>query len=137
MALTQKGINAMQKPGIFRIALLSLASMFFCGCATFPRSGASAITGMWTNALATVWTINSNGTFDVDLNHDGKRDAWGDYTVEGDTVTLMGTGGMVPKGCKGNGVYRFNRRRDTLRFTRVSDRCQLRVKNVMLVWRRK
>ena len=81
--------------------------------------------------------LNSNGSFDVDLNHDGKRDAWGNYTVQGDMITLMGTGGMVPKGCKGNGVYRFNRGRDTLRFTRVNDKCQLRVKNVMLVWHRK
>jgi hypothetical protein len=126
----------MKKLGGFGILLLGLASMCFCGCATYPRSGASAVTGTWTNALATIWTINSNGTFDVDLNHDGKRDAWGNYTVEGHTITLMGTGGKAPKGCKGNGVYRFNRGRDTLRFSRVSDNCQLRVRNVMLFWHR-
>ena len=121
----------------FRILLIGIFSVVLCACATYPRSGSQAVVGNWTNSLGTVWMLNGNGTFDVDLNHDGKRDAWGNYTVDGDTITIMGTGGMVPKGCKGNGVYRFNRGRDTLRFTRVSDKCQLRVKNVMLVWHRK
>jgi hypothetical protein len=127
----------MKKTRALRVVLLGLASMFSYGCATYPRSGTSAVAGTWTNALATVWTLDNNGTFEVDLNHDGKREAWGNYTIEGDTITLMGTGGYVPKDCKGNGVYRFNRGRDTLRFSRVSDKCQLRVRNVMLLWHRR
>jgi hypothetical protein len=121
----------------FRILLIGIFSVVLCACATFPRSGSQAVVGNWTNSLGTVWMLNGNGTFDVDLNHDGKRDAWGNYTVDGDKLTVRGTGGMVPQGCNGKGVYRFTRGQDTLRFTRVSDKCQVRVKNVMLVWHRK
>jgi hypothetical protein len=130
-------LNAMKIAFALRIVLIGIFSAVLCACATYPRSGPQAVAGTWTNALGTVWMLSSNGGFDVDLNHDGKRDAWGNYTVEGDTITIIGIGGKVPKGCKGNGVYHFNRERDTLRFTRVSDKCQLRVKNVMLVWHRK
>jgi hypothetical protein len=127
-------LNAMKIAFALRIALVGIFSAVLCACATYPRSGSQAVAGSWTNPLGTVWTLNSNGSFDVDLNHDGERDGWGKYTVEGDTITLMATGGMMPKDCKGDGVYRFNRGRDTLRFTRLSDKCQLRVRNVMLVW---
>ena len=41
--------------------------------------------------------MNADGSFEVDLNHDGKRDAWGTCKVEGDTITIVGTGGVVPK----------------------------------------
>jgi hypothetical protein len=82
--------------------------------------------------------MNTDGSFDVDLNHDGKRDAWGNCTIEGNTVTIVGTGGTVPKGCaKTIGVYHFTRSRDTLHFTLVKDACKERVKNVTLDWRRK
>jgi hypothetical protein len=121
----------------FQLCLVGIACLFLHACATYPRSGAAAVAGTWTNAFGTVWAINSNGTFDVDLNHDNKRDAWGTYTVEGDTITISGTGGTVPADCKGKGVYRFTRGSDTLRFSRVHDNCKLRIKNVMLVWHRK
>ncbi len=111
--------------------------MLSCACAMYPRSGAQAVVGTWTNSFGTLWTLNSNGTFDVDLNHNHKRDAWGTYTVEGDTITLVGTGGIASADCKGTGVYRFTRGGDTLRFRRVHDACKLRVKNVMLAWHRK
>ena len=127
----------MKMPRVFGILFVGFASMLLCACAIYPRSGSPAVVGTWINSLGTVWTINSNGTFDVDLNHDGKRDAWGNYTVEGNTITLLATGGMVPKGCKGNGSYRFTRGMDTLRFALGHDKCKLRVKNVLLVWHRK
>jgi hypothetical protein len=126
----------MKKTRALRAVSLGLASMVLGGCATHPRSGTAAVTGRWTNALATVWTLDSNGTFEVDLNHDGKRDAWGNYTIETDTITIIGTGGNLPRDCKGKGVYRFRRGRDTLRFSRVNDQCQVRVRNVMLSWHR-
>jgi hypothetical protein len=126
----------MKKTGALCAVLLGLALMVFGGCSTYPRSGMSAVTGRWTNALATVWTLKSDGTFEVDLNHDGKHEAWGNYTIEGDTITIRGTGGNTPHDCKGDGVYRFTRGRDTLRFSRVRDKCQLRVRNVMLLWHR-
>ena len=120
-----------------RIPLVGTFCAILCACASYPRSGSEAVAGSWTNALGTVWMLNSNGTFDVDLNHDGKRDAWGTFTTERDIITLTGTGGAAPKGCKGNGIYRFDRGRDTLRFHLVHDKCTLRVKNVMLVWHRR
>lgn len=80
----------------------------------------------------------ADGSFDVDLNHDGKRDAWGKCTVEGSTVTIIGTGGAVPKGCaKSTGSYSFTRTKDTLHFTLIKDPCKERVKNVTLAWTRK
>lgn len=82
--------------------------------------------------------MRADGSFDVDLNHDGKRDAWGNCSVDGNTVTIVGSGGTVPKGCaKTTGVYHFTRSGDTLHFTLVKDPCKERVKNVTLDWRPK
>ena len=107
-------------------------------CAMFPHSGPSALVGTWTNPAGAVWTIRENRTFDVDLDKDGKRDAWGKYSVDGDIVTLIGTGGFVPKGCKGKGLYHFSRvDENKLQFTLVSDACKLRRKNVLMGWQRK
>ena len=112
--------------------------MVLDACAMFPRSGPSALVGTWTNPAGTVWTIRENRTFEVDLDKDGKRDAWGKYSVDGDIVTLMATGGFIPKGCKGKALYHFSRAgEDKLQFTLVSDACKLRRKNVLMGWRRK
>jgi hypothetical protein len=78
--------------------------------------------------------MRADGSFDVDLNHDGKRDAWGRCTVEGDRVTIARVGGINPKGCEGDGIYHFTRSGDTLHFTLVKDPCKLRVKNATLDW---
>jgi len=41
----------------------------------------------------------------------------------------MRTDGINPKGCEGEGVYRFSRPdKDSLHFTPVSDACKLRKK---------
>jgi hypothetical protein len=104
----------------------------------FPRRGPSALVGTWTNQMSTVWTIREHGTFDVDLDGDGKREAWGKYSVDGDMVTLRATGGYMPKGCKDKGLYHFDRTaEDTLQFTLVNDACRLRRKNVLQTWRLK
>lgn len=121
-----------------RIFLVGIAVLLLQACATTPTTGPAALTGTWTNSLGTVWTMRADGSFDVDLNHDGKRDAWGKCTIEGNTVTIVGTGGTVPKGCaKTTGVYHFTRSKDTLHFTPVKDPCKMRVKNVTLDWRPK
>jgi hypothetical protein len=120
-------------------SLIVVALMMVIGaCAMSPRSGPSALVGTWTNPAGTVWTIRENWTFEVDLDKDGKRDAWGKYSVDGDVVTLMATGGLIPKGCKGKGLYHFSRTDENkLQFTLVSDACKLRRKNVLMGWRRK
>jgi hypothetical protein len=121
-----------------RLLLAGIVVAIVAACATHPPSGAPALAGTWTNSLGSVWMIKGDGTFDVDLKHHGERDAWGTYTVEGDTVTLMRVGGVNPKGCEGKGVYKFNRPdKDSLQFTLVSDDCKLRRKNVTLPWHRK
>jgi hypothetical protein len=121
-----------------RIVLAGVAVLLLQACATTPPSGPAALTGTWTNSLGTVWTMNADGSFDVDLNKDGKRDLWGTAKVEGDMVTVAETGGTVPKGCaKTTGVYRFTRSKDTLHFTLVKDSCKERVKNVTLDWTKK
>lgn len=122
--------------GLVLVAALSLTLL--PGCGIFPRRGPSALVGTWTNQMGTVWTIRENGTFDVDLNSDGRREAWGKYSVEGDLVTLRATGGYTPKGCKGKGVYHFDRTaEDKLQFILVNDACKLRRKNVLESWRLK
>ena len=79
--------------------------------------------------------MKRDGSFEVDLNHDGKRDTWGKCTIEGNTVTIAETGGPLPKVCaKTTGVYDFTRSKDTLHFTLVKDVCKERVKNVTLDW---
>lgn len=121
-----------------RIFLAGIAVLLLQACATAPTAGPAALTGVWTNSLGTVWTMRADGSFDVDLNKDGKRDAWGTCAVNGNTVTVIGTGGVVPKGCaKSKGVYHFTRSKDTLHFTLVKDTCKLRAKNVTLDWTRK
>ena len=121
---------------IFAGVLLVLVN----ACATAPKSGPSALVGTWTNSLGTVWTIKSDGTFDVDRNNDGKRDIWGTYTVAGDSITIQETGRTtpIPKDCKGPGVYKFSRPdANTLMFTLVNEACALRKKNVLLAQHKK
>ena len=97
-------------------------------------AGPQALVGTWTNSLNTVWTIKSDGTFDV-VNP--KRHIWGNYTVAGGTVTIQETGGKAAKGCKGPGVYKFNRTGNALAFTLVNDSCGERKRNVLLAWHQK
>ena len=123
---------------VSKILLVVVAVLFVQACAiTPPTTGIGALTGAWSNSLGTVWTMRADGSFDVDLNKDGKRDAWGQLTVDGNTMTVWRTGGIQPKGCDGKGVYHFTRDRDILQFTLVKDSCRLRRKNVLQTWRRK
>ena len=125
----------MNKRISFRITLAVVGVALISACAMFQESGQSALVGTWTNSLGTVWAIKADGTFDVDLKHHGKRDAWGTYTVQGDQATFERTGGIHPKGCDSPGVYKFKRTDQGLQFTLVSDKCKLREKNVLQPWR--
>jgi hypothetical protein len=117
------------------LLVAALLSTLLPGCGIFPRRGPSALVGTWTNQTGTVWTIREDGNFEVDLDGDGKREASGKYSVDGDMVTLRATGGYMPKGCKGKGLYHFDRSaEDKLQFTLVNDACTLRRKNVLQVW---
>ena len=124
---------------VSRILCAVVAVLFFQACATTaPTSGPAALTGTWTNSLGTVLTVAADSSFEVDLDHDGKRNAWGKNIVEGNMVTIVGTGGVVPKGCANTkGRYNFTRDKNTLRFTLIKDPCKLRVKNVTLDWTKK
>lgn len=104
------------------------------GCATYPKSGQQAIVGTWANSIGTLWTIKTDGAFDVDLDRDGNRDGWGKYTVEDDVIIIWQTGGKKSKGCDTKGTYRFTRSEDGLQFSVISDQCKLRKANVLLPW---
>jgi hypothetical protein len=133
---TRSGQHRCMKNEIsFRIVVAAAALALLGGCAMFQESGQSSLVGTWTNSIGTVWAIKADGTFDVDLKHHGRRDAWGTYTVQNDQVTLQRTGGAKPKGCDGPGVYKFSRTDDTLQFTLVRDKCKLRQKNVLQSWK--
>jgi hypothetical protein len=130
-------MNGMKTRRLLQLIAVGALAVLVQSCATYPKSGPSAIVGNWANSIGTVWMIKTDGTFDVDLDKDGKRDAWGKYTVQNDTVTMWRTGGTKPKGCDGKGVYRFTRSEDGLQFTLVRDTCKLRKANVLLPWHRK
>jgi hypothetical protein len=131
-------IKNVNPPRLFRTFLASILVISLGACAHYPHQGSLALVGTWKNSAGTTWTMRDDGTFEVDLDQDGKRDLWGKYKVDGDTVTLIRKGGFAPKSCKGKGVYRFNRSAgDTLQFTLISDDCKLRIKNVTLGWKRK
>jgi hypothetical protein len=130
-------MSGMRTQRLLQVIAIAFVVALIQGCETYPKSGPSAVVGTWTNSLGTVWMIKADGTFDVDLDKDGKHDAWGKYTVENDTVTMWRTGGSKPKGCDGKGVYRFTRSEDGLQFALVSDTCKLRKVNVLLPWHRK
>lgn len=119
--------------------ILVCASLAVLGaCAMYPKTGQSALVGTWTNSLGTVWTLNPDGTFTVDLTHHGKVDVSGKYSVAGDTVTINEVHGKTPRGCQGPATYKFSRSdKDSLQFTVVSDKCKLRIKNITAAWKRK
>jgi len=119
------------------VVLLCIIAALLNGCATTQHSGPQALVGTWTNSLGTAWTIKADGTFSVDLNKDGKTDAWGKYTVAGDTITISDGRGKIPKACKAPATYHFTRTADTLHFTLVKDGCKLRIKNVLQDWHKK
>jgi hypothetical protein len=122
----------MKTQHFLKITLAGVLLILLSACATTPRSGPAALAGTWTNSLGTVWTMKSDGTFDV-VNP--KRHIWGTITVSSDTVTIQETGGKTAKGCKGPGVYKFSRpNENTLTFTLVKDGCKERIKNVTLAW---
>ena len=129
-------VDMKTRPSI-QVAVGGILLVFLQGCGWWSRPSPPSLVGNWTNPIGTVWMIKSDGTFDVDLMKDGQRDAWGKYTVDADTVTLVAVGGVNPRGCDGAGIYRFKRTGDQLRFTLVSDSCQLRKRNILLLWRLK
>jgi len=120
-----------------RIIFAGALTMLVSACATAPTSGPGALVGTWTNTIGTVWTVNPDGTFQVDLNKDGKPDVWGHYAVSGDTLTISEVRGKTPKPCKQPATYKFNRMGDQLHFTLVSDKCKLRIQNVTQPWTKK
>ena len=114
---------------------LVLGAALLGGCAWFQATEKNDLVGTWTNASGTVWAIRADGTFDVDLTHRGRREAWGTWKTEEDQATFQRTGGLNPKGCDGPGVYKFKRTDEGLQFTLVSDECKLRKKNVLQAWK--
>ena len=103
-------------------------------CVTAPTSGPAALAGTWTNSLGTVWTLNPDGTFQVDLHKGGHPDVWGHYTMSGDTLMINEVRGNTPKACKRPATYKFHRMGNELHFTLVSDPCKLRIQNVTKAW---
>jgi len=126
-------IDAMKKRISLALVVISLA--LFTGCAMFQESGQSALVGTWTNSLGTVWAIKADGTMQVSLHKNHHVDVSGNYTVTGDTLNIQEThGGPGPKACKGPATYKFQRNGDMLTFTKVSDKCKLRERNILAGW---
>jgi len=123
----------MKKP--ISVVLVVTALSLLAGCAMFQESGQSALVGTWTNSLGTVWAIKADGTFQVALNNSNRVSVWGKYTVTGDTMNIQEVHGKTPKACKKAATYKFSRNGDMLTFTKVSDTCKVREKNVLAGWK--
>lgn len=124
----------MKKPISVVFAVTAVA--FLGGCAMFQESSQSALVGTWTNSLGTVWAIKADGTFQVSLSKSRRVDVWGKYTVTGDTMTILEAhGSHTPKACKKSATYKFTRAGEMLTFTKVSDKCKLREKNILAGWK--
>jgi hypothetical protein len=105
------------------------------GCAMFQETPQNAVVGTWTNSLGTVWAIKADGTFQVALNNTNRASIWGKYEVTGDTMTIHEVRGKRTRACKGPATYKFSRNGDMLTFTKVSDKCKLREKNILAGWK--
>lgn len=117
------------------LALVVVTAALFTSCAMFQESGQSALVGTWTNPLGTVWAIKADGTFQVSLNKGHHVDVWGKYTATADTINIQEShGSHTPKSCKGPATYKFQRNGNMLTFTKVSDKCKLRERNVLAGW---
>ena len=117
------------------LALAVSATVLFAGCAMFQQTSPNALVGTWVNPLGTVWAIKADGTFQASLTKSHKIDVWGKYSVAADEMTILeGHGSHAPK-CKGKATYKFVRDGDSLTFTKVSDRCKLREKNILAGWK--
>lgn len=124
----------MKKLISFVFAVTAVA--FLGGCAMFQETPQNALVGTWTNPLGTVWAIKTDGTFQVSLSKSHRVDVWGKYTVAADTMTFQEAhGSHTPKSCRGKATYKFTRDGEMLTFTKVSDKCRLREKNVLAGWK--
>ena len=126
-------ISVMNKQISFALVVVSVA--LFTGCAMFQETGQSALVGTWTNSVGTVWAIKADGTFQVSLSKSHRVDVWGKYTATADTMNIQEShGSHTPKACRGPATYKFSRNGDMLTFTKVSDKCKLREKNILAGW---
>ena len=126
----------MTKPTFLRITSGLAAIGFLAGCAMFQTKPEMALVGTWTNSLGTVWAIKADGTFQVSLSKSHRVDVWGKYTVAGDELTIQEShGSHTPKNCRKSATYKFSRNGDMLTFTKVSDTCKLREKNILAGWK--
>jgi hypothetical protein len=117
------------------IVLFVTATIVLGGCAMFQETPQNSLVGTWTNSLGTVWALKANGTFQVAINNSNRPSVWGKYTVTGDTITIQEShGSHTPRSCRGEATYQYNRDRDTLTFTKVSDKCKIRERNLRLPW---
>jgi hypothetical protein len=134
MAARYRQHRAMKKQTPFVFAFV--AAVFLAGCAMFREEPQNSLVGTWVNPLGTVWAVKADGTFEVAFNNTNRPTVWGKYSVADDTITLTHSHGFhVPKSCRAKATYKFIRDQDTLTFTKVSDRCKLREKNVLLPWK--
>src|SRR5438876_10867738 len=100
---------AMKPQRSLRIIFAGTLIALMGACATAPTFGPAALVGTWTNTLGTVWTVNPDGTLQLDLDKNGQPDVWCHYTLSDDSITISDVHGKNPKDCKQPATYKFNR----------------------------
>ena len=93
-------------------AIAAVSSAFLlCGCdgSNSADANASPLAGTWTrnfNGSTVTITLKTNGSYTVDMPGGSDAEVSGEYTIDGDRLTLVDQGGNNAS-TMGEAVYRF------------------------------
>lgn len=128
-----------QIPAVCLVLLVLLVG----GCTSFhnPFSKSPDLAGTWENRHGSVWTLRSDGTFEI--KHAGQVGVTGTYSIgkrtHRDQLTLIYTGGRIPWDGHQSATYRIKqdkRNRKKLRFVVLHDICALRIADLSVKWKK-
>jgi hypothetical protein len=126
-----------------KIVLGIVSILVFSGCSSVCQiAGQSAdIVGKWQtpggSGQTISMTIKRNGTFETDLDGDGTKDIWGDYSQFLDRVNFSDNREESVTECKNSGFYSYKILPGAeISFTTVADDCIPRQEALSVNWKR-
>lgn len=121
-----------------------LYTLFLLALATTAFSQKSALVGKWSGEFAgqdgqpvKFTMVITEDTYQFDFGMDGTADVTGAYTAEGDQVTVWDTAGENTCPSDQKGVYRYAVEADMVTFTKVTDACESRGNEPLVLKRAK